>query len=55
MTAIVTLERAAAAGRVLDFSTCCINQDCDTVLAGEARVLLPRKRRESVPVEQLDS
>ena len=43
VTATVTLQRIAAAGYVLDFSTSCVNQKGDAVLLGEARVLLSRK------------
>ena len=45
VTATVEVQRAAAAGRVLDFVTRCVNARGDGVLDGEARVLLPRKSR----------
>ena len=45
VTATVTVQSVAAAGTVLDFSTSCANQHGDAVLTGEARVLLPRRKR----------
>ena len=45
VTAEIEVERVAARGRLLDFSTRCYNQRSEIVLSGQARVMLPKQQR----------
>eukprot|EP00966_Prymnesium_polylepis_P037858 878326-Prymnesium_polylepis.1 len=46
VTAEIQVREVGAGGRVLDFDTRCVNQDGELVLSGDARVLMPKVKRQ---------